>query len=66
MLLKNFGPSKIKKTSDLGTARVKLAKIGAIVVSQGRYAPFQLAEVAVPEDLPPNSTIWVRSSWESS
>jgi hypothetical protein len=31
--------------------REKLVKIGAKVVSHGRYVTFQLAEVAVPRDL---------------
>ncbi len=33
------------------TLREKLIKIGAKVVSHGRYATFQLAEVAVPKEL---------------
>ncbi len=35
----------------LTTLRDKLIKIGATVVSHGRYVTFQLAEVAVPQDL---------------
>ncbi len=35
----------------LTTLREKLVKIGAKVVSHGRYVTFQLAEVAVPRDL---------------
>ncbi len=35
----------------LTTLREKLVKIGAEVVSHGRYVTFQLAEVAVPRDL---------------
>ncbi len=35
----------------LTTLREKLAKIGAKVVSHGRYVTFQLAEVAVPRNL---------------
>ncbi len=34
----------------LTTLREKLVKIGAKVVSHGRYVTFQLAEVAVPRD----------------
>ena len=34
-----------------GTLREKLVKIGAKVVSHGRYVTFQLAEVAVPREL---------------
>ncbi len=33
------------------TLREKLVKIGAKVVSHGRYVMFQLAEVAVPREL---------------
>ncbi len=35
----------------LTTLRDKLIKIGATVVSHGRYVTFQLAEVALPRDL---------------
>ena len=35
----------------LTTLREKLVKIGAKVVSHGRYVTFQLAEVAVPREL---------------
>ena len=35
----------------LTTLREKLVKIGAKVVSHGRYVKFQLAEVAVPRNL---------------
>ena len=35
----------------LTTLREELVKIGAKVVSHGRYFTFQLAEVAVPRDL---------------
>ncbi len=35
----------------LTTLREKLVKIGARVVSHGRYVTFQLAEVAVPREL---------------
>ena len=35
----------------LATPREKLVKIGAKVVSHGRYVTFQMAEVAVPRDL---------------
>ncbi len=35
----------------LSTLREKLVKIGAKVVSHGRYVTFQLAEVAVPREL---------------
>ncbi|MDP6083603.1 MAG: IS1380 family transposase, partial [Verrucomicrobiota bacterium] len=35
----------------LTTLREKLVKVGAKVVSHGRYVTFQLAEVAVPREL---------------
>ena len=35
----------------LTTLREKLVKIGAKVVSHGRYVTFQMAEVAVPREL---------------
>ncbi len=35
----------------LTALREKLVKIGAKVVSHGRYVTFQLAEVAVPREL---------------
>ncbi len=35
----------------LTTLREKLVKIGAKVISHGRYVTFQLAEVAVPKEL---------------
>ena len=35
----------------LTTLREKLIKIGAKMVSHGRYITFQLAEAAVPRDL---------------
>ena len=37
--------------SSLTSLREKLIKIGAKVVSHGRYVTFQLAEVAVPRQL---------------
>ena len=33
------------------TLREKMVKIGARVVSHGRYVTFQLVEVAIPRDL---------------
>ena len=41
--------------SSLTTLREKLAKMGAKVVSHGRYITFQMAEVAIPRAL-----IWGR------
>jgi hypothetical protein len=35
----------------LTTLKEKLIKIGAKVVSHGRYAAFQMAEVAIPRNL---------------
>ena len=43
-------PKEIEHWS-LTTLREKLVKIGAKVVSHGRYVTFQLAEVAVPREL---------------
>ncbi len=43
-------PKKVGHWS-LTTLREKLVKIGAKVVSNGRYVTFQLAEVAVPRNL---------------
>lgn len=41
----------LKDLSYSTTIREKLVKIGAKVVSHGRYITFQMAEVAVPRDL---------------
>ncbi len=43
-------PKEVEPWS-LTTLREKLVKIGAKVVSHGRYVTFQLAEVAVPREL---------------
>ncbi len=43
-------PKEVEHWS-LSTLREKLVKIGAKVVSHGRYVTFQLAEVAVPREL---------------
>jgi hypothetical protein len=43
-------PKEVEHWS-LTTLREKLVKIGAKVVSHGRYVTFQLAEVAVPRML---------------
>ena len=43
-------PKEVEHWS-LTTLREKLVKIGAKVVSHGRYVTFQLAEVAVPRSL---------------
>ncbi len=42
-------PGEVEHWS-LTTLREKLIKIGAKVVSHGRYVTFQLAEVAVPRE----------------
>lgn len=44
-------PPKEVEHWSLTTLREKLVKIGANVVSHGRYVTFQMAEVAVPRDL---------------
>ncbi len=43
-------PKKVEHWS-LTTLREKLIRIGAKVVSHGRYVTFQLTEVAVPREL---------------
>ncbi len=43
-------PEEVEHWS-LTTLREELIKIGATVVSHGRYVTFQLAEVAVPREL---------------
>src|SRR5438874_8203864 len=43
-------PSEIERWS-LTTLREKVVKIGAKVIGHGRYAIFQMAEVAVPREL---------------
>ena len=43
-------PKEVEQWS-LTMLREKLVKIGAMVVSHGRYITFQMAEVAVPRDL---------------
>ena len=42
--------SKHVERWSMTTMREKLLKIGAMVVSYGRYVTFQLAEVAVPKE----------------
>ncbi len=43
-------PREVEQGS-LTTLQEKLVKIGAKVVSHGRYVTFQLAEVAIPRSL---------------
>ena len=43
-------PDEIERWS-LTTLREKVVKIGAKVISHGRYPVFQMAEVAVPREL---------------
>jgi hypothetical protein len=43
-------PGEVERWS-LTSVRDRIVKIGAKVVSHGRYAIFQMAEVAVPRDL---------------
>ena len=40
-----------EQSESLATFRERLVKIGARVVSHGRYVTFQMAEVAVPRRL---------------
>jgi hypothetical protein len=41
----------VPSAATLTSLREKLIKIGAKVVSHGRYVTFQLAEVAIPRDV---------------
>jgi hypothetical protein len=50
MKLEAFIPGDVERWS-LTSLRDKVVKIGAKVVSHGRYAIFQMAEVAVPREL---------------
>lgn len=54
-------PKEVEHWS-LTTLRKKLVKIGAKVVSHGRYVTFQLAEVAVPRSLFGFVTNWSASA----
>ena len=47
-------PEPIKEWS-LTSLKEKLTKIGAKVVSHGRYVAFQMAEVAIPRHVPGDS-----------
>ena len=49
--LRTLAPPDDVEHWSLTTLREKLVKIGAKVVSHGRYVTFQLAEVAVPRGL---------------
>lgn len=49
--MRTLGLPKEVEHWSLMTIREKLVKIGAKVVSHGRYVTFQMAEVAVPRDL---------------
>ena len=44
-------PEPIKDWSSLTSLKEKLIKIGAKVVSHGRYVAFQMAEIAIPRNL---------------
>jgi hypothetical protein len=41
----------LRPSPTFATSPEKLIKIGAKVVSHGRYVAFQMAEVAIPRDL---------------
>ena len=45
---KDFGPTII--ASALTSLKEKLIKIGAKIVSHGRYVAFEMAEVAIPKN----------------
>ena len=49
--LRTLQLSQVAEHWSLTTLWEKLVKIGAKVVSHGRYVTFQLAEVAVPREL---------------
>ena len=49
--MRTLAMPKAVKTWSLTSLREKLIKIGAKVVSHGRYIAFQLAEVAVPRQM---------------
>ena len=49
--MRTLAMPKIVETWSMTSLREKLIKIGAKVVSHGRYVTFQLAEVAVPRRL---------------
>ena len=49
--MRTLAMPKMVETWSLTSLREKLIKIGAKVVSHGRYVTFQLAEVAVPRRL---------------
>jgi hypothetical protein len=46
-----FASAAIRLASTLTSLKDKLIKIGAKVVSHGRYVAFQMAEVAIPRNL---------------
>jgi hypothetical protein len=50
-LLRTLAMSKAAKPWSLTSLREKLIKIGAKMVSHGRYVLFQMAEVAVPRQM---------------
>ena len=49
--MRTLAMPKTAKPWSLTSLREKLVKIGAKVVSHGRYVTFQLAEVAVPRQM---------------
>ena len=53
--MRTLAMPKAVETWSLTSLREKLIKIGAKVVSHGRYVTFQLAEIAVPAGCSPKS-----------
>ena len=49
--MRTLAMPKAVKTWSLTSLREKLIKIGAKVVSHGRYVAFQMAEVAIPRHM---------------
>jgi hypothetical protein len=49
--MRTLAMPKAVESCSLTSLREKLIKIGAKVVSHGRYVTFQLAEVAVPQEM---------------
>ena len=49
--MRTLGTPEAMKDWSLTSLKDKLIKIGAKVVSHGRYVAFQMAEVAIPKNL---------------
>ena len=51
MIMRTLAMPKTAQPCSLTSLKEKLIKIGAKVVSHGRYVAFQMAEVAVPRQM---------------